>query len=352
MPSPDVPNAISFASDNTAPVAPEVLQALAEANDGYADPYGADAWTQAVQASFREAFGEQALAYPVLTGTGANVMALDACLHPGDAILATELAHIHEDESGAPERLLGCKVYPLPHRHGKLEPAVVEAFMASYRRDEHRPHPAVLSLTQATEYGTVYTPHELHTLCQLAKAEGMLVHLDGARLTNAAAHLGLPFRAFTTDVGVDVVTLGGTKTGLMFGEAVVFLNPTLAGRVLRQRKQAMQLASKGRYLAAQWQAYFANQNGLRWARHANALAQQLRAGLAQLPGVQITRPVEANAVFATFPPAVLAALQAQFRFYTWDAAAHEARLMCTQATTPADVEAFLQAARQLLVPQA
>ncbi|MBO3093467.1 low specificity L-threonine aldolase [Cellulomonas dongxiuzhuiae] len=336
-----------FASDNYAGVHPEVLAAVAEANVGHVPAYGDDPWTARLQEVVREQLGEHAVAYPVLNGTGANVVALQAMLPRWGAVVCSEAAHVHTDENGAPERVGGLKLLTVPAPDGRLTPELV-ARQAWGFGDVHRAQPGVVSLTQATELGTVYTPQAVRELCDQAHALGMRVHMDGARLANAAAHLGLPLRALTTDCGVDVLSLGGTKNGLLLGEAVVVLDPEAVAGVEYLRKSDMQLTSKMRFVSAQLVALYEGDLWLRSAQHANAMAARLRAGIDALGALQVAQPTEANAVFVRLPAPVAEALRRRWRFYDWDVTDGTVRLMCAFDTTPQDVDELLDALRHAL----
>ncbi|MFG1925947.1 threonine aldolase family protein [Cryptosporangium sp. NPDC048952] len=340
---------MDFASDNYSGVHPEILAAIAAANSGHQVSYGGDVHTEHLQDVFRSHFGDRARAYPVFNGTGANVVALQAACDRWASVICAETAHIHVDECGAPEKMAGIKLLPVPAVHGKL---TVEAIAREARGfdDEHRAQPQVVSLTQATELGTVYTPDEIGTVVEFSHSRNMLVHLDGARLANAAAHLGLPLRAFTTDVGVDLLSFGGTKNGMMLGEAVVVLNPTLDRGLDYLRKASAQLASKMRFLSAQLVALLETDLWLRNAAHANAMAARLHAAVHDVPGLRVSHPVQSNAVFATLPPAALAELHARFHFYDWDESIHEARWMTSFDTTPEDVDRFASVVEAVLTP--
>jgi threonine aldolase len=328
-----------FASDNYAGVLPEVLDAIAAANSGHAVSYGGDEWTARTEELFSSHFGDEARAALVFNGTGANVVALQALTRPYEAAICAHTAHLNVDECGAPERVAGIKLLAVETPDGKLTPALVEPRLVRIG-DEHAVQPRVLSITQSTELGTLYTPDEIGALAEQAHERGMLLHVDGARLANAAAALELPLRAITTDVGVDAVSFGGTKNGLMLGEAVVFLRAGLGGEVAFLRKQSMQLASKMRFIAAQFEALLSGDLWLRTAAHANAMARRLAAAVATVDGVEITQRVQANAVFAMVPPGVAAALQERWRFYVWDENTGEVRWMCSWDTTPEDVDVF------------
>ncbi|WP_324192368.1 low specificity L-threonine aldolase [Nocardia transvalensis] len=336
------PTARAFASDNWAGIHPEVLQALASANGGHQAAYGSDEYTAAVREIFARHFGERARVYPVCTGTGANVVALQALLPRWGAVIAAETAHVHADECGAAEKVAGIKVYPVPTPDGKLTPELVDR-QAWGRGNEHRAQPLAVSLTQSTELGTCYSVDELRALCDHAHDLGMLVHVDGARLANAAAHLGVPLRAITTDVGVDIVSFGGTKNGLMLGEAVVVLSPDRIHDLEYLRMLSTQLASKMRFLSVQFEALLGGDLWLRNALHANAMATRLARSAEALDGVRIARPVQANAVFAILPPDVTERLRHRHPFHVWDEDTGEVRLMCAFDTTPEDVDAFTSA---------
>lgn len=336
-----------FASDNYAGVHPEVLQALLEANDGHVPAYGRDPYTERLQEVVAGHFGPGAQAYPVFTGTAANVLSLQALLPPWGAVVCTETAHIHTDENGAPERVGGIKLLTVRSADGRLTPELLHEQAWGFG-DEHRAQPCAVSLTQSTELGTVHTPEQVRAVADAAHALGMAVYMDGARLSNAAAGLGLPLRAFTTDAGVDVLSLGGTKNGLLAAEAVVVLDPARVTGLAYLRKMDMQLASKMRFLSAQLVALYEGDLWLRSARHANAMAARLCESLAELPQVRITRPVQANAVFAVLPPGVADRVREQVRFYDWDRRTGEVRWMCAFDTTEDDVAALVAAVRAAL----
>jgi threonine aldolase len=330
-----------FVSDNQAGVHPEVMAAIAAANEGHAPSYGADAWTARAQERFREHFGPDIRAFLVFNGTAANVLCLEALTEPWEAAICARSAHLHVDECGAPERA-GRKLLTVDAPDGRLTPELIEPLIVRVG-DEHVVQPRVVSVAQSTELGTRYPPEDLAALAEWAHARGMLLHVDGARLCNAAAALGLPLRALTTDAGVDAVSFGGTKNGLLGGEAVLLLNAGVGEGFKFRRKQAMQLASKMRYIAAQFDSLLAGDLWLRSAAHANEMAQRLAAKVEQLPGVTITQPVEANAVFAVLDPAVTERLQRDWPFYVWDEATGEVRWMTAWDTTPEDVDAFAAA---------
>ncbi|QAY64064.1 threonine aldolase [Xylanimonas allomyrinae] len=358
-----------FASDNYAPAHPEVVAAIAAANDGYAVAYGDDPWSARLGERVREVFGTGATAFPVLNGTGANVVALMATTSRWAGVVASDVAHIHTDENGAPERVGGLKLLTRPTTHGRLTVADVEAW-ADELGDVHRAQPAVLTLTQATELGTVYRPDDVRALTEAAHALGLAVHVDGSRLANAAAFLGTGLRELTTDVGVDIVSLGAAKNGGLLGEAVVVLGPddaptpgaaaarrAAAEAVPYLRKSTMQLASKTRFVSAQLLTMLDDDAGSPlWRRNAtaaNAAAARLRRGVEALGGdVRVTRPTEANAVFATLPRGAADRLRERSRFYDWadgeSPGRVEVRWMCSWATTDRDVDGFLVALAESL----
>jgi threonine aldolase len=342
-----------FASDNYAGLHPEVLSALADANGGHEVAYGEDAYTACLQDIVSRHVGTAATTWPVFNGTGANVVALQALLPRWGAVVCAETAHINTDENGAPERMGGIKLLTVPTPDGKLTPELVDRQAWGFG-DEHRAQPLVVSITQTTELGTCYTPDEIRAIADHAHSLGMRVHLDGARIANAAATLGTPISAFTGDAGVDVVSLGGTKNGALAAEAVVVVDPELAADptlgLVHLRKLSMQLASKLRFVSAQLLALYDGDLWLRSASHANAMAMRLALAVEPLDGVRITRPVQANAVFAVLDRDVANALRESFRFYDWDPATGEVRWMCSWDTTERDVDAFVAELTRLLGP--
>jgi threonine aldolase len=321
----------------------EVLTALSTANGGHQVAYGEDQYTAELADVIRAHFGARAETFPVFNGTGANVVALTSVLPRWGAVVTATSAHIHTDEAGAPERMTGLKLLTVPTTDGKLTPELV-AHEAWGWGDEHRAQPLAVSITQATELGTVYTPDEVKAVCDFAHQRGMVVHMDGARLWNAAASLGVGFREFTTDAGVDILSLGGTKNGLLGAEAVVVLDPDRATGLVFLRKMTMQLSSKMRFASAQLLALFDDDLGLRSAAHANAMAQRLRTALeadAALGELAFTQDTQANAIFATVPNDVADRIRERARFYDWDRARGEVRWMTAWDTTPEDVDRFV-----------
>jgi threonine aldolase len=341
------PSLRSFASDNYAGVHPEVLAAIATANGGHQVAYGDDVYTERLGEVFRGHFGEQAEVFPVFNGTGANVIGLQAMTRRWESVICAASAHINVDEGGAPEKVAGLKLLTSVTPLGKLSPELIDQHAWGFG-DVHRSQPRVVSITQTSELGTCYSVDEIAAICSHAHSLGLVVHLDGARISNAAATLGVPLREFTTDVGVDVLSCGGTKNGLMLGEAVVVINPDAVFGVAYLRKTAMQLASKMRFVSVQLEALFGGDLWLRNASHANAMAQRLASAVSAIDGVTVDRPVQANAVFALLPADVTAALQEKHRFYVWDEHTGEVRWMCSFDTTEEDVDAFTAALKEEL----
>lgn len=336
------PNLRSFASDNYAGVHPEVLAGLALANGGHQVAYGDDVYTENLQRIIRAHLGVTAEAFPVFNGTGANVVALQAITDRWGAVICAETAHINVDEGGAPERMGGLKLLAVPTPDGKLTPELIDR-QAWGADDEHRAMPQVVSITQSTELGTLYTPAEVRAICEHAHTRNIKVHMDGSRIANAAASLGVPMSVFTTDAGVDILSFGGTKNGALLGEAVVVINPDAVRHMKHLRKLSMQLHSKMRFVSVQLEALLAGDLWLRNARHANAMARRLAEGVRGVDGVRVLYPVQANAVFARLPRDVSERLRQRFGFYFWDHAAGDVRWMCSFDTTVDDVDAFVSA---------
>jgi threonine aldolase len=339
------PLARQFASDTYAGLCPEAVGALQEANHGHVPAYGDDSWTARARALFREIFQTDCLTFFVATGTAANALALAAMCQPYHAVLCHADAHIQTDECGAPEHAVpGIKLLPIDGPAGKLDPEGIRRACAQ-GHSVHSHKPGVLSLTQATEAGTVYTPEEVRRLAETARTLGLRVHMDGARFANALAALRVPARDLTWEAGVDVLALGGTKNGLAAGDAVVFFDHQLARDFEYRCKQAGQLLAKMRFVAAPWTAVLESGAWLRHAEQANALARQLEEGLRSLPGVRIVYPVQANGVFVQLPPAWVEGLHHRgWHFYT---IAGAQRLMCSWDTQPSDIAALLEDLRAL-----
>jgi threonine aldolase len=334
----------SFASDNNAGIHPEIIKAIALANEGHVVGYGADPYTQAMARKFRDHFGADAQVFAVFNGTGANCLSLQALTKSYHAVICAASAHIYTDECGAPEKFTGCKLIPIETRDGKL---TVEMVKHAYHGigDEHHVQAKVISLTQSTEMGTTYQPEEIRALAQFAHQHEMYLHLDGARIANAAASLGQTLRQATRDLGVDVLSFGGTKNGIMGGEAVVFFNPKasnpkLSADFLYLRKQGMQLASKMRFMAAQFEALLTNDLWRRSADHANRMARLLEAELRRIPQIKIVWKVEANGVFAQIPRRAIQKIKDRYFFYMWIEEECIVRWMCSFDTTEEDVKEF------------
>ncbi len=339
MPPLHDPSVRDFTSDNCAGVHPEVLAAVVEANGGHQLSYGADVYTERLQEVFKGHFGERAVAHPVFNGTGANVVALQSMTDRWSAVICPESAHIYMDECGAPERVGGLKLLPVPTPDGKLTPELIDRQAWGWD-DEHRARPSVVAITQSTELGTLYTADEIAAISAHAHGLGMTVYLDGTRLANAAAALDLPLKAFTTDAGVDALSFGGTKNGLMFGEAIVVLDPAASRGIDYLRKGSMQLSSKMRFVSAQLIALLESDLWLRNGRHSNAMARRLYEAVRRVPGVEVPIVPQANAVFAHVPKDVAERLRERYHFETWDEKTGKVRWMCTFDTTEDDVDAF------------
>lgn len=344
-------NPRGFASDNASGAHPEVVAAIEAANHGHVTAYGDDPYSARARAAFRAHFGEAADAFLVFNGTGANVLALQAMTNPYEAVICAETAHLHVDECGAPERIAGVKLLPVATLDGKLTPDLA-ASRVERVGDQHAVQPRVISISESTELGTVYRPDEIRALADFAHEREMFLHMDGARIANAAAALGLPLRALATDAGVDALSFGGTKNGLLLGDAVVVMRPELADGFAYVRKQSLQLASKMRFLGAQFTALLEGDLWRRNAEHANAMAGRLAAAVEAIEGVVLAQPVEANAVFANLPGEAIARLRAELPgenpFYVWDPDAGTVRLMCSWDTQGEDVEGFAEALREAL----
>jgi threonine aldolase len=336
-----------FASDNNAGIHPEVLQAIDRANSGHCVGYGDDSFTAEAQQEFRRHFGEEVKVFFVFTGTGANVLAVRSVTQSYNSIICAHPAHLNVDECGAPENFTGCKIETLPSADAKIRPEQIEGLL-EFHGNEHHAQPRVISITQTTELGTVYRIAEIEALADFAHRNGMVLHMDGARLSNAAVSLKCSLRAVTGDAGVDVLSFGGTKNGLMLGEAVVFFKPELAEGFKYIRKQGMQLGSKMRFISAQFTALLRNELWHQNAEHANRMARYLARLLKHVPGVHIVHEVEANAVFAKIPAHIVEELQRRSFFYLWDSKETVARFMASFDTTEEDVDQFVASIRELI----
>ncbi len=337
----------SFASDNNSGIHPTILDAIHKANTGHTVGYGADEWTRKADARFVEIFGKGAVPYYVFNGTGANMVALQACTQPFHSIITAETGHINVDECGAPSKFTSCMVKEIPTPDGKLTPKLISKRLHGIG-DQHHSQPKVIYISQVTELGAVYTAAEIKSICDFAHVNNMYVHMDGSRLANAAAYLNTGMRELTRDCGIDILSLGGTKNGMMIGEAVIAFRPELAENLKYIRKQSAQLYSKMRYLSAQYTAYFEHDLWLKNARQANDMAQELAMRLEGLPEIHFTQKVESNALFLTMPPKTIKQLLKSYFFYFWNEARNEIRLVCSWDTTPGDVESFVAAVRENL----
>jgi threonine aldolase len=336
-----------FASDNNAGIHPAMLEAISKANKGHVIAYGDDIYTANATTAIKKHFGSDVEVFFVLTGTGANVLGLTSITRAYNAIICADTAHIHTDECGAPEKFSNCKLLTIPARDGKLTPELVKSYLHGFGF-EHHVQPKVISISQPTEMGTIYTFGEIQSLSHLARDYNMYLHMDGARLSNAAVSLNMSFKSFTGDAGVDVLSFGGTKNGMLFGESIIFFKTELAPDFKYIRKQGMQLASKLRYIGAQFETYL-NQDIWRInALHANRMAQLLYNRLTSLKGIKITQKVEANAVFAIIPREIIEPLQKRYFFYVWDESRSEVRWMTSFDTEPDDIDGFIGVLKSLL----
>lgn len=341
---------IDFAADHHAPAHPKVMEALVASNTGIEHSYGEDSCTKRAEEAFKGVFGPDTKVYFLAGGgTGANILALGAALLPFQSVICSDVAHLYNDEAGAPEYILRCQLIPVATERGKIKTNQLAPVLGANLGDYHRSQPKVISVTQATERGTVYTPDEIRAITDLAHRNGLMVHMDGARLFNAAAFLGQSLRDLTTDLGVDILSLGcGKNGGLGVGEAVVFLNPNLGEYFENSRKQSMQLSSKGRFLAAQWLAMFEDDLWLKNATHANEMAKLLAEGIQDLPYVTLNEEVQTNGVWAKLPKEVTETLKKKYDFYVWgDPANNEVRLMTSYITTEGQVRELTKSIQEL-----
>jgi len=341
-------NRKGFASDNWSGVSPEVIEALQHVNVSHHPAYGEnDPLMMQAEEAFQTLFETNCKVFFVYNGTGANVLAVKHLLHSWQAVVAPHSAHLNEDEGGAPEKFTGGKILTVDCPDGKIKPDQIKPFLNSIGF-QHHVQPKLISISQATEMGTLYSLHEIRELASFAHENHMYLHMDGARIANAAVALDCSFSEMVTQTGVDVLSFGGTKNGLMFGEAVVFLRPELADGFEYNRKQGMQLASKQRFITAQFLAYLTNDLWKHNALQANAMARVLAEKLSSIEGIRLSRLVEANGVFAILPKAIIAELQKEYFFHVWNESLSEVRLMCSFDTTIEDVEGIAAAAKRIL----
>lgn len=336
-----------FGSDNHSGISPEILQAIADANTEHALAYGDDEYCQQAEQLFKQVFGSQASVYFVFNGTGANVLNIDAMCRSHHAVVCADTAHIWVDECGAPQRVVGCKLLPVATPDGKLTPELVKSQLHGFGF-EHHSQPRAIYISQSTELGTLYTLDEIKALADLAHSYNMYLLMDGARLANAAVALGCSFKQMTTDCGVDCLSFGGTKNGMLMGESCVILNPALDVDMKYRRKQMTQLCSKMRFIAAQYQAYLTTDLWRRNAEHSNAMAQLLYQKVKDIPGVKVMYPVQVNSVFVQLPHEVWTSLLDDYFFYDWDESANVVRWMCSFDTTADDIEQFVAALKRRL----
>lgn len=336
-----------FASDNNSGVHPNLMNAIISANTGHAIAYGDDELTFKAKSKIKELFGNDTESFFVLTGTGANVLSFASVSNPFHSIICAETAHIHVDECGAPERFTGSKVIPVPTPDGKLSPSFISPYCHGFGF-EHHSQPKIISISQSTEVGTVYTAKEIRDIADFAHERRMLLHVDGARIANATASLNVNIKEITTHAGVDILSFGGTKNGMMFGEAIVFFNKNLAENLKYVRKQAMQLYSKMRFVAAQYIEYLENDLWLKNAKHSNEMAQLLFSKIKDISQIKVTQKVQSNAVFAVIPANIIELLKEKYFFYIWNEATNEVRWMCSFDTTEEDVNGFVKEIKALV----
>jgi threonine aldolase len=336
-----------FASDNNAGIHPDILKELISANSGHVIGYGSDTYTEQAINLFKEQLGRSAETFFVFTGTAANVLSITAVTRSWNSVITASTAHLEQDECGAPEKFTGSKVLTVDTNDGKITPSLLDKHMHGFDF-EHHSQPKVISITQSTEMGTVYSVNEVREIADFAHSKGLLLHMDGARLANAAVFLDLPFKAFTTDAGVDVLSFGGTKNGMMFGEAICFLRAGLSADFKYIRKQGMQLASKMRFISAQYIAYFRDDLWKKCAAHSNSMAKLFAEKLGTVRGIKITQAVQSNGLFVIMPSEVAVRMQSHYFFYPWNEKISEYRLMTSWDTTVEDIEGFVKLLKEEL----
>ncbi len=334
-------NKRGFASDNNSGVHPEIMKSIIEANEGHTIAYGDDPYTRRAKEKLYEHFGTDVDIYFVFIGTAANVLGLNAATRSWNSVICAETAHINEDECGAPEKFNGFKLLTVETPDGKLTVDLVQKHMKGFDF-EHHSQPKIISITQATELGTVYTPDEIKKLANFAHQHDMFLHMDGARIANAAVSLKVGFKKLTKDAGVDILSFGGTKNGMMYGEAIIFLNKKLGQNFKYIRKQGMQLASKMRFISAQFERYLTNDLWFKSAEHANKMAKLLEDKVKKIPQIKITQKVEANGVFAMVPKEIIDDLKQKYFFYDWNESQNEVRWMCSFDTKEEDIITFVE----------
>lgn len=335
----------SFASDNYSGVHQKILEKIIEVNNGHVSAYGADEITQEAINSFKEIFGDVEVFF-VFNGTGANVLALEGMKNKVSAVITPESSHIVQDETGAPSKITGMQLLTIPSTDGKLDLELAQKWL-TFKNNFHKPKADIISISQTTEYGTVYTTDEIKSISNFAKKNNMFLHMDGARISNAAVALGCSFKEISGDLGVDVLSFGGTKNGLMFGEALIFFNKELAKDFAWIRKQNLQLYSKMRFLSAQFIPYIQDNIWYECAKNANEIAQYLKLELEKIK-IPVTKEVLANAVFAILPEEIIPELQSHFYFYIWDENIHEVRLVTSFDSTKEDVDSLIEKIKELL----
>ena len=338
----------SFASDNNSGIHPQIIQAIIDANQGHAVGYGDDEWTSKADFVFRKIFGEDVQPYYVFNGTGSNATALQALTRSYNSIICASTAHIYSDECGAPAKATAALLKPLSTLDGKITPELIATELHGLGV-QHHSQPKVVSISQSTEMGTVYTTEELKTLCDFAHSNNLYVHMDGSRLANACAFLNVGMRELSRDCGIDILSLGGTKNGMMIGEAVIAFRPEWNESLMFYRKQSAQLYSKMRFLSAQYIAYFHDDLWLKNARHSNAMADYLYKQIRDFPGVNFTQKVEVNSLFLVLPKDAIRKMLERYFFYMWDEDTDEIRLVCSWDTTQSDIDAFVECLKTTLL---
>ncbi|SHF38623.1 threonine aldolase family protein [Caloramator proteoclasticus] len=337
----------SFASDNTSRVHPKIMESIVNANLDNAKSYGYDEYTLRAENKFKELFGEDIDVYFVYNGTAANVLGLSSMINTYNAIICSEWAHINTDECGAPEKNIGCKIISIPSSDGKIKTEDISKYLFAIGI-EHHSQPKVISITQSTELGTVYTKEEIKDIADFAHKNNMYLHMDGARIANAACCLNLDVKEFTKDAGVDVLSFGGTKNGMMFGEAVLFFNKKLSEGFKYRRKQYMQLHSKMRYISVQFETLLSDELYIKNAKNANEMAKYLEVRLREIPNIAITQRVEANAIFASLPREVIDKLLEKYYFYIWNEDKNEVRWMTSFDTTKEEIDEFVEDIKKII----